>query len=411
MPSTIAIVGASLAGAHAASALRDRGHDGAIVLVGAEKHLPYQRPGLSKGYLLGKDGPEELLVHPEDRYRELDVDLRLGTRVTAVDTASRRLAVDDGDDIVYDQLLIATGARPRTPALPGIDLDGVHYLRTIDDSDALRARLAPGVHLTIVGAGWVGSEVAATARSLGAEVTVLDPLTAPLESVLGAELGRAFGVRHTDNGVDLRAGRLVTGIDGKGGRVTGVRTDGGDVIDTDLVLIAVGAEPNTELAQRAGIRVDRGVLVDDQLRTSAPEVYAAGDVVRADHPRYVEAIRVEHWDNAMQQGGFAGSSMLGADGVYERVPYFFSTQYDVTIEVTGRPDAAHRLVVRGDPTGSSFMAFWLQDNVIEAGLNANSWGAADSIRSLIESRAQVDAAALADESVPLDELGQQLTTR
>ena len=400
---THVIVGASLAGAKAAETLRDEGFDGRIVLVGSETERPYERPPLSKDYLRGESGRDKVYVHPEDFYAERDIELRLGATAVRLDTGAREVELDDGIRLGYDRLLLTTGSEPRRLPIPGAELDGVLYLRSVDDSDALRARLDAGGSVVVVGAGWIGCEVAASARQRGLEVTVLDPLGVPLERVLGPELGAVYRDVHTDHGVRMLMDTGVEAFEGEG-RVERVRTAGGDLLDCDFVVVGVGIAPRTGLAEEAGIAVRDGVVVDAHLRTDAEGVFAAGDVASAHHPFYGEAIRVEHWANALNQGPAAARNMLGQAAPYERLPYFFSDQYDVGMEYSGFARSWDRVVFRGDPARREFIAFWIADDRVVAGMNVNVWDVTDPIQSLIRARVPVDDRRLSDPDVPLEEL-------
>jgi 3-phenylpropionate/trans-cinnamate dioxygenase ferredoxin reductase component len=400
---THVIVGAMLAGAKAAETLREEGFDGRVVLVGAERDRPYERPPLSKEYLRGEAGREKVYVHPASFYADNDIELLLGRSAESLDTRTRRLTLDDGGELAYDRLLLATGAEPRRLPIPGGELDGVLYLRSVDDSDALRARLDAGGAVVVVGAGWIGSEVAASARQRGLEVTLLDPLGVPLERVLGPELGAIYRDIHADHGVRMLMGTGVEAFEGHG-RVERVRTSDGSLLECDFVVVGVGVEPRTRLAAEAGIAVGDGVSVDAWLRTDAEGVFAAGDVAGAEHPFYGERIRVEHWANALNQGPAAARNMLGQEVPYERLPYFFSDQYDVGMEYSGFARNWDRVVFRGDPAAREFVAFWLVEDRVVAGMNVNVWDVNEAIQRLIRSRAPVDDRRLADPDVTLDEL-------
>jgi 3-phenylpropionate/trans-cinnamate dioxygenase ferredoxin reductase subunit len=397
------IVGASLAGAKAAETLRGEGFDGRLVLVGAEDARPYERPPLSKDYLRGEVGREKVYVHDESFYAEHDIELRLGSLAVGLDTSSTELELDNGDRLRYDRLLLATGSEPRRLSVPGGDLDGVLYLRSIHDSDAIRERLDRGGAVVVIGAGWIGAEVAASARQRGLEVTIVEPASVPLERVLGAEVGAVYRDIHADNGVRML---MSTGIERfEGDRaVERVRTDDGQELECDFVVVGVGVEPRVRLASRAGIAIDNGIVVDASLETSVPGVFAAGDVANAHHPFYGERIRVEHWANALHQGPAAARNMLGKAEPYDRLPYFFSDQYDVGMEYSGLAREWDRIVVRGDPANREFVAFWLTGDRVVAGMNVNVWDVAEPIRRLIGERVAVGDERLADPGVPIDEL-------
>jgi 3-phenylpropionate/trans-cinnamate dioxygenase ferredoxin reductase component len=397
------IVGASLAGAKAAETLREEGFEGRVVLVGAEDERPYERPPLSKDYLRGEVGREKVYVHDEGYYAEHDVHLRLGRTAVSLDVTKSELELDDGERVGYDKLLLTTGAEPRRLAIPGAELDGVLYLRSVQDSDALRARLDRGGAVVVVGAGWIGAEVAASARQRGLEVTVIEPGSVPLERVLGAEVGAIYRDIHTDHGTEMLMG---TGVEAFLGdeAVERVRTSDGRELECDFVVVGVGVQPRIGLAVQAGLAVDNGILVDEHLQTGVPGVFAAGDVANAHHPFYGERIRVEHWANALNQGPAAARNMLDQSAAYDRLPYFFSDQYDVGMEYSGFARAWDRVVFRGDPATREFVAFWLVDDRVVAGMNVNVWDVIDPIKRLIAERVIVDDRRLADPDVSLEEL-------
>jgi 3-phenylpropionate/trans-cinnamate dioxygenase ferredoxin reductase subunit len=400
---TFLIVGASLAGAKAAETLRAEGFDERVILIGAEEERPYERPPLSKDYLRGEVDRETVYVHPEGFYAEHDIELRLGRTAVSLNTAARELALDDGERLRYDRLLLTIGAEPRRLSIPGGELDDVLYLRSVADCDVLRRRLDLGGRVVVIGAGWIGAEVAASARQRGLEVTVIDPLTVPLERVLGTEVGAVYRDLHLDHGVRMLHGTGVEAFDG-GTTVERVRTTDGRELDCDFVVVGVGVQPRTALAAQAGLAVDNGILVDEHLQTEAPGVFAAGDAANAHHPFYGERIRVEHWANALHQGPVAARAMLGEPDVYDRLPYFFSDQYDVGMEYAGFARTWDRVVFRGDPATREFIAFWLVEDRVVAGMNANVWDVTDPIQRLIRDRVAVDDRRLADPDVSLEEL-------
>ena len=400
---TFVIVGASLAGAKAAETLRAEGFDGRLLLVGAEAERPYERPPLSKDYLRGDVARDTVYVHDDGFYAAHDIDLRLGRAAVGLDASASELTLDDGERLRFDRLLVATGAEPRKLAVPGAELDGVLYLRSVDDSDALRERLDRGASVVVVGAGWIGAEVAASARQRGLDVTVIEPASVPLERVLGTQIGAIYRDIHTDHGVRMLLGASVERFEG-GSAVERVRTSDGRVVDCDFVAVGVGVQPRTALAAQAGIAVENGVLADARLQTTAPQVFAAGDVVNAHHPFYARQVRVEHWANALHQGPLAGQTMLGRSNVYEQLPYFFSDQYDVGMEYSGLAVGWDRIVLRGDPASREFIAFWLSEGRVLAGMNVNVWDVADPIRALIASRRVIDERRLTDPDVPLTAL-------
>jgi len=397
------IVGASLAGAKAAETLREEGFDGRVVLVGTEDERPYERPPLSKDYLRGEVGREKVYVHDEGFYSEHDIELRLGTTAVDVNTSSNEVTLDDGDRLRYDRLLLATGSEPRRLTIPGGELDGVLYLRSVQDSDLLHERLDRGGAVVVVGAGWIGAEVAASARQRGLEVTVIEPASVPLERVMGAEVGAIYRDIHTDHGTEMLMGTGVEAFEGDKA-VERVRTSGGRVIECDFVVVGIGVQPRTQLGAQAGLALDNGVVVDEHLQTSAQAVFAAGDVANARHPFYGEGIRVEHWANALHQGPAAARNMLGRAAPFDRLPYFFSDQYEVGMEYSGVARDWDRVVFRGDPASREFIAFWISDERVVAGMNVNVWDVNDSIRRLISQRVRVDDRRLADPDVALGEL-------
>ena len=400
---TFVIVGASLAGAKAAETLRHEGFEGRVVLVGAEEERPYERPPLSKDYLRGEAGRERVYVHGEDFYAEHDIELRLGRTAVDMNASLREVALDDGERLRYDRLLLATGAEPLRLAIPGGELDGVHYLRSVEDSDVLRERLVRGGAVVVVGAGWIGAEVAASASQRGLEVTVVAPDRVPLERVLGSQVGEVYRDIHTDHGVRMLLGTTVEAFEGDGA-VERVRTSDGRQLECDFVVVGIGARPRTQLAARTGLSVGDGILVDEHLQTSAPGVFAAGDVAGAQHPFYRQRIRVEHWANALRQGPAAARNMLGAAEPYDCLPYFFSDQYEVGMEYSGFARNWDRVVFRGDPGGREFVAFWLAGDRVLAGMNVGVWDVVDPIQRLIRDRVAVDDRRLSDPDVPLEQL-------
>jgi 3-phenylpropionate/trans-cinnamate dioxygenase ferredoxin reductase component len=403
---TFVIVGGGLAGAKAAETLRAEGYDGEVVLVCAEAERPYERPPLSKGYLLGSDERESAFVHPKGWYEERDVQLRLSTRATTLDPAAHEVEFGDGTRLRYDKLLLTTGSTPRRLDVPGAESDGVLYLRELPDSDRIRAALKPGRRIVVIGAGWIGLEVAAAARHHGADVTVLEVSDLPLQRVLGDDIAKVFADLHRQHDVDLRLGTGVERIRmGDGGLA--VLDSTGDEIAADAVVVGIGIRPALELAEAAGLAIDDGVAVDAALRTSDPDVYAAGDVAAAEHPILGTRIRVEHWANALNGGPVAARSMLGQDVVYDELPYFFTDQYDLGMEYIGHapPGSYDKVVVRGDLPGREFQAFWLSDGRALAGMHVNLWDdGIDPIKQVVASGRSLDPDRLADPNVPLDSL-------
>lgn len=397
------IVGASLAGAKAAEGLRAEGFEGEVVLIGSEEELPYERPPLSKDYLRG-EAEDKPFVHDKDWYSEHNVDLRLGTDVTAIDTEGRTVTLDDGSELGWNKLLLATGSEPRRLNIEGAELEGVYYLRTLADSEAIAARLEEQPRVVVIGSGWIGCEAAASAREKGCEVTVLTPDHVPLLAVLGDEIGEVYRDIHISKGVVFRGGQTPARIAGIG-KVELVITQSGKEIPADIVIIGIGAVPRVKLAEEAGLAVGNGVKVDANLLTSSADVYAAGDIASVDHPFYGNRVRVEHWGNALAQGTQAASSMLGNDTAdANEVPYFFSDQYDVGMEYRGLLGDWDELVIRGDTNSREFIAFWLRDKQLQVGMNVNIWDVNETFRDLILSRKRLDSEALADPEVPLESL-------
>ncbi|WP_194904153.1 NAD(P)/FAD-dependent oxidoreductase [Catenulispora rubra] len=400
------IAGAGLAGARAAQTLREEGFDGPLVLIGEESERPYERPPLSKGYLLGTAEQDSVYVHPARWYDEHDVDLRLGTQVTAIDPGGRHLRLADGSRVGYAKLLLATGSAPRLLPAPGADLDGVLYLRRLRDCERIKAAFASASRVAVIGAGWIGLETAAAARAAGVQVTVLESAELPLLRVLGREVAQVFADLHRGHGVDMRFGVQVAEITGSGGHADGVRLADGTRVDADVVIVGIGITPNTALAAHAGLDVDNGVRTDEHLRTSDPDIYAAGDIANAFHPLLGRHIRVEHWANALNQSQTAAKAMLGQDAVYDKVPYFFTDQYDLGMEYSGyvEPGGYDQVVFRGAAGGREFIAFWLSGGRVLAGMNVNIWDVNDAIQALVRSGRPVDPHRLADLGVPLDAL-------
>jgi 3-phenylpropionate/trans-cinnamate dioxygenase ferredoxin reductase subunit len=404
----IVIVGASLAGAKAAAALRSEGFEGSITLVGAEKHHPYERPPLSKDYLQGNAERSSVFVKPAEWYAENNVDLRLGVAATGFDAAAQTVTLENGETLPYDALLLATGSSPRWLSIPGSDLDGVHYLRTLDDSEALHKELADGgKKLVLIGSGWIGMELAASANVLGNDVVVLERGPVPLAAALGSELGQFFADLHLRNGVDIRPSVEVTSITGRDGRVAAVSVIGQDDVPADLVVIGIGAVPNIDLAVAAGLETSNGVDVSASLQTSDPHVYAAGDIANAMHPVLGQRLRSEHWQNAISTGEAAAKAILGQDVSFDDIPYFFTDQFDLGMEYSGYAPLTKdaRLVYRGDRDTREFVVFWLSDdNRVVAGMNVNVWDVNGEVQRFIRRGTPVDPSALANPDIPLDSL-------
>ena len=400
MPSYV-IAGASLAGAKAAETLRDEGFDGDIVLIGSELERPYERPPLSKGYLLGNDQRDSFYVHAVGWYVEHAVDLREGVTVTAIDRGTGTVATSDGAQVPYDKLLLATGASPRRLNFPGSDREEVLYLRTIADSDRLRSAFQPGTRVVVAGAGWIGLETAAAARTAECAVTVLEPQPGALHDQLGPELGAVFADLHRAHGVEFRFGERA--VEFRPGMVI---TSAGAEVPADILVVGIGAAPNDDLATRAGLETGNGVLVDEALRTSDPDIFAVGDVANSFHPLLGRRVRVEHWANALNGGPAAARSMLGQSVSYDPVPYFYSDQYDLGMECAGLPSPGSydQVLYRGDRDAMEFIAFWLSGGAVIAGMNVNVWDVNDDIQALIRSSRPVDPARLTNPDIPLTDL-------
>jgi 3-phenylpropionate/trans-cinnamate dioxygenase ferredoxin reductase subunit len=397
----VVVVGAGLAAAKAVETLRGEGYDGGITVVGDEPERPYERPALSKDYLQGKSTVEDLFVHPEGWYAEHHVATRFGDAAESIDRNAQTITLASGEVLPYDQLLLTTGSRPNTLRLPGADLAGVMSLRRIADSDRIRAGFVAAKDLVVIGAGWIGLETAAAARAAGLSVTLLESGALPLHRVLGDELASYFADLHSKNGVTLRPSVVVTAFEGTDGAVSSVRL-GDEEIPADMVVVGVGITPNSELAAQAGLEVDNGIVVDERLRTSDPRIFAAGDVANARNPVLGAQVRVEHWDNAIRQGKLVGRTMLGQDVVYDWQPYFYTDQYDLGMEYVGHAVDSDQVVIRGDTSTGEFIAFWLRDGVLQAGMNVNVWDVNDDIRALIGR--SIDPARLADPGIALTDL-------
>ena len=415
---TFVIIGGGLAGAKAAETLRAEGFDGRVVLVGEETERPYERPPLSKGYLIGSDPREKAFVHEESWYAAHDIELRLADRATMLDRAARLVTLDGVTELAYDKLLLATGSRVRQLDVPGAHVEGVRYLRTLQEADALRAAFTEDAEVVIVGAGWIGLEGAAAARTHGGQVSIVEADTLPLRRVLGDEVATIYRDLHAAHGVKFHFGSGVREIKADNGHVSGVVLSDGTELPADTVLVGIGIRPATELAEAAGLDVDNGVVTDERLRTSDPAVYACGDVANSYHPMIGTRLRVEHWANALNGGKAAAKCMLDQDFVYDRVPYFYSDQYadylgkssgGIGMEYSGyvEPGGYDQVVFRGSVPDLEFIAFWVKDGRVLAGMNANVWDVVDPIQALVRAGyagKSVDLAALADPKVPLGDL-------
>jgi 3-phenylpropionate/trans-cinnamate dioxygenase ferredoxin reductase subunit len=401
-PSLI-IVGGGMAGAIAAQTLREEGFDGSITLFGQEPNVPYERPPLSKDYLQGNAERDSIFVHPESWYAEHDVELSLGDAVTSLDPAARTVTTSTGTQLRYDKLLLATGSTPRRLSVPGADLSGVYYLRNVEDSDLIKIEFSRAKRVVIIGGGWIGLETAAAASAAGLDVTVLEGGDMPLLHVLGPEVAPIFAELHRSHGVALRYRATALELTGRDGKATGVTLGDGTRIDADMIIVGIGAIPRTELAAAAGLKIDNGIVVDEHLRTSDPDIFAAGDIADAYNPRLGRHIRVEHWANARRQGAVAAKAMLGQDAVDVRPSYFFTDQYDLGMEYTGDigPAGYDRVIFRGHPDAREVIVFWLYEQRIQAGMNINIWDVAEDIERLIQSARPINADDLADPAIPL----------
>jgi 3-phenylpropionate/trans-cinnamate dioxygenase ferredoxin reductase subunit len=402
---TFIIVGASLAGAKAAQTLREEGFEGRVVLLGDEPVRPYERPPLSKEYLQGKVGLDKAFVHDEGYYADHDIDLRTSTHVHSLDVTAREVVLSSGEHLTYDAVLLTTGAAPRRLSVPGSDLEGLITLRTVADADHLRAAILGAGRVVVIGGGWIGCEVAASARQLGAEVAVIEVGQLPLERVLGPELGTFYRDVHAEHGVEWHFGSGVEELHGSE-RVEEVELADGSIVAGDLFVVGVGVIPRIELAEGAGLTIENGVVTDEFLQTSAPGVFAAGDLADAWHPLFQTRIRLEHWSSALNQGPVAAKNMLGMRVAYERIPYFFSDQYDVGMEYSGYAPTWDEVVFRGDPASGAFIAFWLKDGRLAAGMNVNTWDVNAAIAAIVASQKPIDADRLRDPDIELAQVVQ-----
>ena len=399
----LVIVGASLAGAKAAEAARDIGYDGRVVLIGDEAHPPYERPPLSKAVLRGEADVVSAHVHPDNFYVEQHIEL-VHDRATALDTVNRRVELARGDSIAFSTAILATGCAPRRLNVPGAELGNVHYLRTLDDSVGLAGAIRSASRVAVIGAGWIGSEVAASARQMGAEVVLIDPARTPLHRVLGDTIGAVFQTLHADHGVELRLGTGVSRLRGSD-VVESVVLEDGRVETADVVVVGVGVTPRVQVAETArGVRLDNGITVNQQLETDVSDVFAAGDVANALHPHYKHHIRVEHWANALNQGVTAGHNAAGRKETYSRLPYFFSDQYDLGLEYVGHHMRDDEVVIRGNVASREFIAFWQRHGIVTGAMAVNTWDVIEDLRALIHEGASVPANRLIDVDVPLSGL-------
>jgi 3-phenylpropionate/trans-cinnamate dioxygenase ferredoxin reductase component len=407
---TVVIVGGNLTGGAAITTLRSEGFDGRIVVVGEELHPPYERPPLSKGYLRGEENRDQTLLHPEAWYREQDVELRLGASAARLDPADRAIELSTEERVPYDQLLVATGGRNRPLDVPGAGLEGVHALRTLEDADRIRAEAGPGRTAVVVGAGFIGCEVAASLRQLGAEVDVVEALEAPLLRAVGLEVGRVIEGIHRDHGVRFHFGEGIQRFEG-GHRVERAVTTGGRRLDCDFVVVGVGIQPNVEWLEGSGVQVDNGVLVDERCRTSVEDVYAAGDVANHWHPLFRRRLRVEHWDNALKQGAAVARSILGSSDPFDDPHWFWSDQYEHELQSVGSAPDWNEMVVRGSMEARDFVIFYLKDGIVEAVVGLNRGKDVRRSTALVRARRPVDRALLRDEDVDLKRLSADLVRK
>lgn len=400
MSETIVIIGANLAGGSAAATLREEGFDGNVILVGAEPEPPYERPPLSKEYLRGEMTFEKALVRPRAFYDENRIEALFGVRATGIDSAARVVDLEGGRRLRFGKVLIATGGRNRRPPIPGLDLEGVHDLRTLADANAIRAEIAAGRRAVVVGMGFIGSEVAASLRQCGVEVVAIEPSATPLFRVLGGEVGQVLGAVHRDRGVETVFEDSVAAFEGTT-RVERIVTKRGRRIDCDFAVVGVGIDPVTDLGATAGVRLENGIVVDEYCRTNRDGVYAAGDVANHFHPIFGRHIRVEHWQHALKQGAAAARSMLGRREPYDEIHWFWSDQYDANLQYAGFHTTWDQLVIRGSLGERRFVGFYLRDGRVDAVLAFNRGTDVRRAIPLIKSRLQVDPARLRDETVDL----------
>jgi 3-phenylpropionate/trans-cinnamate dioxygenase ferredoxin reductase component len=400
MPDTFVIIGASLAGGGAAGALRQEGFDGRVILIGVEPQPPYERPPLSKNYLRGESSFEQALVQPPSFYGENGIETRFGVRATSVDATEKVVELDGGESVTYDKLLISTGGRNRHFPIPGLDLEGVYDLRTVTDCEHIRTEIARGRKAVVVGMGFIGSEVAASLRQSGVDVVVVDRNKVPLRRVLGEEVGRVMEGVHRDHGATLVLEDTVAAFEGAG-RVERVSTQGGRHIECDFVVVGLGIEPVTELLAGTGAQIDNGIVVDEHCRTGVEGIYAAGDVANHYHPVFKRRIRVEHWQNALEQGPAAARSMLGKREPYDEVPWFWSDQYDFNLQYAGFHTEWDDLVVRGSMEERNFVAFYRKGGRVLAAVAANRGRELRRSMRLIKAQRPVDASNLRDPDVDL----------
>jgi 3-phenylpropionate/trans-cinnamate dioxygenase ferredoxin reductase subunit len=403
MPEVFVVVGSSLAGGTAAATLREEGFDGRVILIGEEPQAPYERPPLSKEYLRGEQPFEDALVRPRDFYASNDIDTLFGTRATRLNPVDKTIELSGSDRVRYDKVLIATGSRNRRLPIPGLDLEGVYGLRTVEDCDRIRGEIRPGRRAAVVGMGFIGSEIASSLRQLGVEVVVIEAGKVPLHRVLGEEVGRIMEHIHRDHGVDMIFEEQVSGFEGRG-RVERVVTQSGRRIECDFAVVGVGVEPVVDVVMGSGIEVDNGLVVDEYCRTNAEGVFAAGDVTNHYHPIFKQRMRVEHWHNALNQGAAAARNMMGMGSVYDGIHWFWSDQYDYNLQYVGFHKDWDKLVVRGSLENRDFIAFYVKDGLIAAAIGMNRGRDIRRATALIKTRAAVETKQLRDDDVDLRKL-------
>jgi 3-phenylpropionate/trans-cinnamate dioxygenase ferredoxin reductase subunit len=400
---TFVVIGAGHAAGQAVASLRQEGFSGDIVVVGDEPHLPYQRPPLSKQYLSGEQGLDKVYLRPQAFYADRNIDVKLGVRATRLEPGEHRITLDDGSTLKYDKLLLATGSRVRVLNIEGSDLPGIHYLRTIADVDAIRAEFAPGKRIIVVGGGYIGLEVAAVATKAGLDVTVLEMEDRILKRVTTEAMSAFYHQLHTGRGVTIRTSARVTGFAGSE-RVEAVLIDSGERLPADLVIVGIGIVPNVELAADAGLACDNGILVDDHCRTSDPDIYAAGDCTNHPNPLLGRRMRLESVPNAMEQARVAATNMNGGDATYASIPWFWSDQYELKLQMVGFSADADQAIVRGDPEKNEFATFYLKNGVVVAVDAVNSPRDFMASRQMVAKKSAPDPERLADPDVPLKEL-------
>jgi 3-phenylpropionate/trans-cinnamate dioxygenase ferredoxin reductase component len=400
---TFVVIGAGHAAGQAVASLRQEGYSGDIEVIGDEPHLPYQRPPLSKQYLSGEQGLDKVYLRPEKFYADRHINVRLGVHATRIEPREHRVALNDGTTLRYDKLLLTTGSRVRRLNIPGSGLAGIHYLRTIADVDAIRAEFAPGKSIIVVGGGYIGLEVAAVAVKAGLKVTVLEMEDRILKRVTTEAMSAFYHQLHTGRGVTVRTSARVTGFAGDD-RVEAVLIDGGERLPADLAIVGIGIIPNVELAAEAGLPCDNGILVDDHCRTSDPDIYAAGDCTNHPNPLLGRRMRLESVPNAMEQARVAATNMHGGDATYASIPWFWSDQYELKLQMVGFSADADQAVVRGDPAKNEFATFYLKNGVVVAVDAVNSPRDFMASRQMVAKKSAPDPARLADPNVPLKEL-------